>query len=184
MSISANQIRSLLPEISEIKDKELQDNVVLIWKEACENGGINQPEIIPKNITNIGYTLVNHTRVVASLCKRVAELIKSLHGIEVNQDYLLAGALLHDVSKLLEMTYNGRDFVKTDFGKKIQHGFYTAYKAYEKRLPLEIQHMLISHTPESRVMLQSIEAVILYNVDQTDTEILNQSLGLPLTPKH
>jgi hypothetical protein len=73
--------------------------------------------------------------------------------------------------------------LSTQVSYKIQHGFFAAYKAYELGLAMEIQHMLISHTPRSWVLPQSIEAVILYNIDTADTEVLNQSLGIPHKPK-
>lgn len=183
MPIGADTIRSIFPEIAEIKDKELQEKIVTIWQEACVDGCIEDLMEIPKNLMNIGYTLVNHTRVVTGLCKAAAGMAKALHNIDVNMDYLLAGALLHDVSKLLEITSERGNFKETEFGKKIQHGFYAGYQAFEKGLPMEVQHMLIAHTPKSAVMPQSIEAVILYYMDYADTEILNQSLGVPLTPK-
>ncbi len=112
-----------------------------------------------------------------------AKLVKEFHDIEVNRDMLLAGALLHDLSKVMEINVVGENFQESEFGKKIQHGFYAAYKAYEKQLPLELQHMLITHTPKSNVLPQSIEAVILHYIDFTDTDILNQSLGIPLMLK-
>jgi len=183
MRIKEDTILALLPEISNINDKALREKVVRIWQKACEDGNVKELEKIPKNLKNTCYTLINHTCMVAELCITAAKLAKQHHGIETNLDYLLTGALLHDVSKLLEIAADGKDYIATEFGKKIQHGFYAAYKAFEKELPIEIQHILISHTPQSAIMPQSIEAVILYNVDQTDTEILNQSLGIPLSPK-
>ncbi len=183
MPATAEQIRGLFPEVSDIKDRALQDTVITIWQEACAAGGVEDLTAIPKNLKNIGYTLVNHTRVVTELCKAAAERIKSLHRIDANIDYLLAAALLHDVSKVLEMKSENGKFHQTEYGKKIQHGFYAAYKAYEKGLPMEIQHMLVSHTPQSGVLPQSIEAVILYNIDTTDTEVLNHSRGIAHKPK-
>ena len=183
MRLDEDTLLALLPEISDIKDTVLREKVVQIWQEACEDGNVKAPEKVPKNLKNTCYTLINHTRMVARLCITAAQLAMERHRIDANLDYLLAGALLHDVSKLLEIGADGKEHFATEFGKKIQHGFYAAYKAYEKKLPLEIQHILVSHTPQSAIMPQSIEAVILYNIDQTDTEILNQSLGIPLSPK-
>ena len=183
MSIDAHTIEAMFPEISEIQDEQLRTAVVAIWLEACNDGKVEDLKKIPKNVDNIGYTLVNHTRVVTRLCMETARLIKELHNIEVNMDMLLAGALLHDVSKVMEINVEGENFRTSEFGTKIQHGFYAAYKAYEKQLPLELQHMLITHTPKSHVMPQSLEAVILHYIDFTDTDVLNQSLGIPLMLK-
>jgi hypothetical protein len=183
MSVDADYIMSIFPEIHEINDEKLRQAVLNIWVEGCDDSGVEDLRKIPKNLDNIGYFLVNHTKVVTKSCKNTAQLIKELHHIEVNMDLLLAGALLHDVSKLMEITADGNDFLTSEFGEKVQHGFYAAYKAYEKRLPLDLQHMLIAHTPKSNIMPKTIEAVILYYVDGMDTEILNYSLGIPLKPK-
>jgi putative nucleotidyltransferase with HDIG domain len=157
--------------------------VLSIWVEACNEAGVEDLERIPKNLDNIGYFLVNHTRVVARLCKEAAVVVEELHNINVDMDILVAGALLHDVSKVMEIRAEGDDFQASEFGKRIQHGFYAAYKAYEKRLPLDLQHMLIAHTPKSNVVPQTLEGVILYHIDTMDTDVLNQSLGVPLMLK-
>lgn len=183
MPVDARYILSVFPEIAEIDDENLRETVLNIWIEACNEAEVEDLEKIPKNLDNIGYFLVNHTRVVARLCKEAAVVVKELHDIDVDTNILLAGALLHDLSKVMEIRADGDDFKASEFGKKIQHGFYTAYKTYEKRLPLDLQHMLIAHTPKSNVVPQTLEAVILYHIDTTDTDVLNQSLGVPLMLK-
>uniref|UniRef100_A0A7J2U4P2 HDIG domain-containing protein n=1 Tax=Ignisphaera aggregans TaxID=334771 RepID=A0A7J2U4P2_9CREN len=46
--------------------------------------------------------LVLHTLSVALIAKRLAEILKEVYGININEDLVIAGALLHDIFKFYQ----------------------------------------------------------------------------------
>ena len=92
-------------------------------------------------------------------------------------DVLLAGGLLHDASKLLELEPDGKNGTESKKGKLFQHAFLGAHKALLEELPDEVVHIIISHTGKSRVVPQTPEAVILFAVDIADADINRVNVG-------
>jgi putative nucleotidyltransferase with HDIG domain len=127
------------------------------------------------------WTLVTHARTVAQLSLANAEVLERLHGIHYDRDALLVIALLHDVSKLVEYVDDqdgGAE--KGEFGELIQHGVYGAFLMWQHALPLEWVHAVISHTPSSRVLPKTQEALIVRYVDFLDTDAMLLDIGDPL----
>ncbi len=102
-------IEALLPEISLIKDEELRQKTMEIWWEAIKEGGwrVADLERIPFTLLISGteINLITHVRAVTLCSLRLAETIEHFYPgvISVNRDIVLAGAILHDVGKLLEI---------------------------------------------------------------------------------
>src|SRR5437867_4160331 len=46
--------------------------------------------------------VLNHTVAVVDLCMKTADSVEANYGIPINRDYLLAGAILHDIMKIYE----------------------------------------------------------------------------------
>lgn len=176
-------VRQLFPEVEEIADRELADKVVEIWGEIWKESTWRRIEDAPKNPENVPlhHTLVAHTRSVAQQAIAVARCVRERHKVEVNMDILIAGALLHDASKLLEYEAgaDGQGH-KAPFGKLVQHAIYGVHKAFAKGLPLEVVHLINSHTKQSRLHPATMEGVILHYVDYCDSDVLLQGAGQPL----
>lgn len=185
MGVSENDaayIRGLFPEINDLQDKTLADKVVQIWDEMWKESKWARIEDCPKSADASAYRLVPHVRSVTRGCMAMARSVTANYGIAVQHDVLLAGSLLHDASKLVEDEPSGDDKTgtKTRYGKLIQHGAYTAHKAFALGLPLEIVHLIITHTHASGMLPKTIEGIILHYVDYGDSDVLLQSLGKKL----
>lgn len=122
--------------------------------------------------------LLEHSLAVARLIDRVVPLYPG-----INRDLLVAGALLHDVGKVREMSYT-RSFDYTDEGKLIGHitigvemihEKITAIDGFPRELGMLLKHMLLSHHGQyeygSPKRPKTLEATILNYLDDLDSKI-------------
>ncbi len=193
---NADEIRALFPELNQIQDPELRDGVVDIWLDLARETAWERFEDIPKNLKDEKHmTLIGHVQGVTSIAVAMADLVKKLHGVEIDRDLLIASCVLHDISKPLESESNpggpptGSSLPPakiTEFGAKIQHGVYGAHKIWEKGLPkaLELAHLVITHTRASNTRSKSYEAALLFYADWVDSDAgIVLGGGTPLASK-
>lgn len=180
----AAYIRGLLPEIDDLQQRLLASQVVQIWDEMWKESGWARIEDCPKSADASAYRLIPHVRSVTQGCMAMSRSVTANYGIPVQHDTLLAGALLHDASKLVEEDPAGGASKKTHLGKLIQHGAYTAHKALTLGMPLEIVHLIITHTRQSGMLPKTAEGIILHYVDYGDSDVLLHSLGKTLLLQH
>ncbi len=180
----ASYIRGLFPEINDLQDRLLASQVVQIWDEMWKASNWAWIEDCPKGADVSEYRLVPHVRSVTQGCMGMARSVTANYGIAVQHDVLLAGSLLHDASKLVEEDPAGGPSKKTHLGKLIQHGAYTAHRAMTLGMPLEIVHLIITHTRQSGMLPKTVEGIILHYVDYGDSDVLLQSLGKKLLLQH
>ncbi|AMV71972.1 HD domain-containing protein [Desulfuromonas carbonis] len=122
--------------------------------------------------------LLEHSLAVAALADDVCRRYPG-----INHDLLVAGALLHDVGKVAELSYV-RSFDYTDDGKLLGH-IVIGVEMIEERLrrlpdfprPLAtlLKHLLLSHHGQyeygSPKRPKTLEAVILNFIDDLDSKI-------------
>jgi putative nucleotidyltransferase with HDIG domain len=166
-----------LPELELIQNDHYRNSVVEIWEEAYRMSGWDNLEDVPKSGDVVEYSNLMHSRSVTLQAIACADVIETIHQISVDRDVLITAALLHDIGKCFEYTKEGK---KTKYGKWMQHGFYPVQKAAEHHLPLEIQHLIVTHTGLSKIMPQTVEALILHYVDYLDSDVLLHVLNKPL----
>ena len=179
------RVREAIPEVGLIGDAGLRGAVESIWQEAWRASTWDDLTDVPKNPSATSapqrvadaWTLVTHTRAVAQLALASAETVKALHGIDFDRDALLALAILHDVSKLVEYEGTRTAITKTRLGELIQHGVHGAFLMWQHGLPVELVHGVISHTPSSNVLPQTHEALIVRYVDFLDTDSMLLDAG-------
>lgn len=179
-----NAIRDLLPEAEWIRDSSLRSAVISIWAEVVTEGGWVNPLDCPKHpVDTPTRPLIDHVRSVARQAKAVADIVADQYGIEIDLDILIAGALLHDVSKFLESEPAGPRSPraqKSKLGRLYQHGILGAFKAWARGLPPEIVHIIITHTDQSRLAPTTVEGIIVHYVDYCDSDLLLHLAGRPL----
>ena len=171
------RIIEALPELELIQNEAYRNAVIAIWEEAYSNSDWERLEDVPKSGDVVEYSNLQHTRSVTLQAIACADVIEKIHQIQVDRDVLITAALLHDISKCFEYDKDGK---KTRYGKLMQHGFYPVQKAAEHQLPLEIQHLIVTHTGLSKIMPQTIEALILHYVDYLDSDVLLHVVNKPL----
>ena len=176
------ELEQLLPELALINDPGLRGVVSDIWNECWHEGSWRSIEDVPKSTQLPERRLVQHTRSVARISLAAAQTLREIHGIPFHRDMLVAAALLHDVSKLVEneLGPDGKSSVHSSLGRLVQHGVLGAFKAWQRDLPIELVHAIITHTRSSNVRPQTWEAVIVHYVDYLDSDCLSLHHGRPL----
>lgn len=122
--------------------------------------------------------LLEHSLAVAALANDIAARYP-----QANRDLLIAGALLHDVGKVDELSYD-RSFNYTDEGKLLGHivmgvqmidDRLRAIDGFPQRTGILVKHLLLSHHGQyefgSPKRPKTLEAVILNFIDDLDSKI-------------
>lgn len=122
--------------------------------------------------------LLEHSLALVKLVKSIVPLY---HGI--NEDLLVAGALLHDVGKIHEMSFE-RAIDYTDAGKLLGHitigvelveEKIRQVEGFPRELSMLLKHMLLSHHGQyeygSPKRPKTIEATVLNYLDDMDSKI-------------
>jgi len=121
--------------------------------------------------------LLEHTVSVAGICRML-----SAHYEGVDADLLLAGALLHDVGKVHELSYEGA-FDYTDEGRLLGHLYMgTEYVSrvcadlpgFPPEKTMLVKHIILSHHGEleygSPKRPKTLEAILLHHVENMDAK--------------
>ena len=161
----------ILPELRWIKNEALREKVIETWIAALTRGGWK-----PDDLERVPFTLAKkvrtsfaqHVRSVTQICAHVADTFDEIYkGVDLvlDRDTLIAGALLHDVGKLLEMEEKDGAFVKSAEGKLVRHPFSGLAIADACGVPAEVLHIIGTHSKEGDPYKRTPEAIILHFAD-------------------
>ena len=181
------KIRKLLPEIEWINDKTLQEKVVASYVDALKTGSWE-----PEDMDKIPFTLLipdcpasylTHVRGVTRMAHHAMEEFNSLYAKDgkftMNNDLLVAGALLHDVGKLVEYEKSPEGkTVKSQMGKDLRHPFSGTVIALRNGCSTEIGHIIANHAHEGDGTLRSPEGVLVNKADFMNFESIKSFLGM------
>jgi 3'-5' exoribonuclease len=122
--------------------------------------------------------LLEHTLETIKIC----ELLCEFHS-ELNRDLLVAGAMLHDIGKIEELSYNSA-FEYTDKGKLVGHIVIASNIVREEikkisGFPVELEnnliHLILSHQGKlehaSPIVPKTAEAIALYQADELSAKV-------------
>ncbi|PLX31341.1 MAG: hypothetical protein C0600_05995 [Ignavibacteria bacterium] len=172
-------VTRLLPEIKDIRDTELRDNVIACWQEAIDFRGWTEELLrsIPFTLLadNVNIPFIDHVRAVCRMCVACDEVLTEVHGenkTPINRDYLIAGAMLADVGKLLEFEIIDGAAMKSDYGKHIRHPFSGVGLAFKHGLPSEVMHIIATHSKEGAGEKRLPESIVFHHADFIDFELV------------
>jgi 7,8-dihydroneopterin 2',3'-cyclic phosphate phosphodiesterase len=171
----------LIELAKKIKDRELREKVIDI----IENPKLSNEEIlyeaesieeIPSS-TNAHHSHeggnIEHTISVTELAIKIAEHVEKTYGVKINYDYLIAGALLHDLMKIYQLKRDSSGkFVHS--GCLIDHAVLCACELYARGFPEEVIHIVEAHggdLGQAAARPQTIEALIVFYADVLDAAI-------------
>ena len=161
-----------LPLINRISDGNIRDLVIEVWARLWREspyGDIGEAPNYTDELGNGDETLVRHTNTVVKMSEAVAREFQQAYGISLNYDTLLAGALLHDVDKLVLYERQGDSVQLAELGRKVTHGEYGALVAEQVGLPREVVDIIASHSFIQRKTLPAtIEAVLVASCDEAN----------------
>ena len=122
--------------------------------------------------------LIEHTLEIIKIC----ELMCEFHP-ELNRDLLISGAMLHDIGKIEELSFESA-FEYTDKGKLIGHIVIAATLVRDEikkisGFPVELEnnliHLILSHQGKlehaSPVVPKTVEAIALYQADELSAKV-------------
>ena len=171
----------LLPEVNDIKDSSLRDKVIACWVEAIEYRGWTEELLSNMPFTllakNVKITFIDHVRAVCRMCTACDNVLNEIHGDQktpVNHDYLIAGALLADVGKLMEFEIVDGKPTKSDYGKHIRHPFSGVGLAFKHNLPSEVMHVIATHSKEGAGEKRLPESIIFHHCDFIDFDLVKE----------
>jgi len=123
--------------------------------------------------------LIEHELSICGLVEKICDH----YGAGINKDLLYAGALLHDIGKIYELSYK-RSFEYTDEGRLLGHitmgvelidEKLRSLPGFPRELAVRLKHMLLSHHGHlefgSPKRPKIIEAIILYYLDDMDAKV-------------
>lgn len=158
-------------QLAKISDPLLREKVVGVWVTAAEEGGWTEeqlPEIPFTLLTEThGINLIQHTIAVTEGAIGLANAIEGTYEppFKVHMDWLVAGSLLHDVGKLLEIEHNDGNHQKSYSGKCARHPISGAILAAKAGLPDEIINIIGCHAKEGEGRPQRVETVLIHQAD-------------------
>jgi putative nucleotidyltransferase with HDIG domain len=168
------KIKSLFQkQLDRIEDTELREKVLNIWTTAAEQGGWKPEDLekIPFTLLTKtqGINLFEHTIAVTEGALGLALAIKEAYStlpFEIDLDWLVAGGLLHDVGKLLEIEKTPQGvYRKSHRGKCARHPISGAILVAQAGLPDEIVNMVACHSKEGEGRPKRIETVLIHQAD-------------------
>ncbi len=157
-----------LPPIDKISDSRLRELVINIWARFWRESAHQDISKVLNYLSEMGEdeTLVRHTNTVVKMTEAVAREFQQAYGISLNFDWLLAGALLHDVDKLVLYEQQGNTVQLSELGRKVSHGEYGANVAKQMGLPQEVANIMACHSPmQKKILPATIEAVLVASCD-------------------
>ena len=174
-----DKLIELIPEFELIRDGELKEKVLRVWEKALKMRGMQ-----PEDMLRMPFTLlikpcpanfVEHTRGVVQVSYQAAQGLQKIYGdrMPINMDHLLAGALLHDVGKILEYVEKDGEFVKSYEGKYVRHPFSGVGLAFDEGIPQEVLHIIAVHAGEGDGRWRSTEGIIVHHADFINFEPLH-----------
>lgn len=171
-------IHNLFPELEQIADAKLREQVVEVWEDSIRTGGwtIDELKQIPFTLLagNVDIRFLEHVRTCARMSIAIYDVLKSAYGprVPLNRDHLIAGALLADVGKPIEYVrgQDGRP-AKGTRGDLLRHPFSGVGLCWKHGLPDEVMHIVATHSKEGDHVQRSLESIIFHHADFVDFDI-------------
>jgi len=168
---AVREISESIPDIMRISDEKIRSDTASIYQELLRESewkDISQQYMTSK----IPVSGIEHVNAVVAMSMSMAKIIADQHSIKVNMDYLISGAILHDASKLAEYEPSSGGETRTKLGDLGQHTMKCVALMISRKMPEEIIHIVVSHTPQSATLPKTVESVIVYFADSADYNVL------------
>ena len=173
---------------NQIKDKSLREKTIKILKDpSSSNSEIVYPaekfDKIPAWVgthhSRTGGEL-EHTVSMTKIALSLAEHFEKTYGANVNKDFLISGALLHDIAKVFLLKRNGNEWELT--GSTLDHAAFSAAELYAREFPEEVVHIVAAHGGDqgaSAANPRTLEATIVFYSDVIDAAADSAINGVP-----
>jgi putative nucleotidyltransferase with HDIG domain len=161
-------------QLRKIKNREVRQQVIRAWLRGCERGGWEKVSALKKMPFTLltetkGISFIEHTIAVTegalALARTQAQAYRRLP-YKIDQDRLIAGGLLHDVGKLVEIEPDGKGgWRKSRSGQCARHPISGAILAAEVGCDEELVNTVACHAKEGDGRPKVIETVLIHQAD-------------------
>lgn len=122
---------------------------------------------------------IEHTVATAGIALNLSDIVEKVYGGKVNRDFVLAGAVLHDVFKPLtyEVRENG-SYAMNSLGTYLDHINLALSEMVRRGFPLEVVHIVAAHHggEAGSVWPRTVEALICHLADLADSRLNGEVL--------
>lgn len=161
-----------MPSIRLIEDTATADAVCAVWDAMLEMSpwkGVEEARF-KEGYDNV--SLISHVNSTIECVLSVSRIIHKHHQIDFDEQRLIVFGLLHDVDKVIEYTYDeSGELVRSEIAQKIQHGVMSAILAHENGFDMDMLHMILTHTSESKLRPVIKEAILFDYIDVCDWDM-------------
>mgnify|MGYP001143168207 FL=1 len=124
---------------------------------------------------------MQHINCVGELVLAAADIVEKHNpALKLDRDYLIAGVLLHDLSKMVEIEKGPAGVTWGSLLKLMPHSSYGAFIALAEGLPPRVANIILSHTRMTGTLPASPEATLLHYLDYGLADVLRASRGMNL----
>jgi putative nucleotidyltransferase with HDIG domain len=161
-------------QLEKISDRGLRDRVVETWVKGCERGGWKNVDDLKKMPFTLltdcrGVSFIEHTIAVTDGALALAKAQMDTYAkvpYRIDLDRLVAGGLLHDVGKLMEIEPDGAGgYRKSHSGMCARHPISGAILAAEMGCDQELVNTIACHAKEGDGRPQVVETVFIHQAD-------------------
>ena len=160
-----------IPEFNLIEDSDLKEKILKVWDIALAAGGWEVSDLQRMPFTLLIDTcpcnMIEHIRGVVNVSIGAAKALQNVYKgkVKINEDYLIAGALLHDIGKLVEYKEENGKYIQSNLGRLVRHPISGVGLCYSQEIPEEIMHIIASHSWEGDRSKRTPEAIIVHHAD-------------------
>lgn len=174
-----NELYRELPFLSMLDDQNLKALVERIWTRLWAESGLDHLAeaswfTVTRDERRTATKLVEHIRQ----CGYAAIALSSVanrQGSKVDMNLLVAGVSLVDADKLVMV--NHREETVSDIGRYTLHTVYGAHVALSEGAPLPLVNIILSHSKNTGVRPESLEAIIIHYADYAVFDMRNMMEG-------
>jgi putative nucleotidyltransferase with HDIG domain len=161
-------------QLGKISDPGLREKVVEAWVKGCELGKWDSVDDLKKMPYTLltdtkGVNFLEHTRAVTDGAVALARAQMDNYAnmpYKIDMDRLIAGGILHDVGKLMEIEPDGEGgYRKSHSGRCARHPISGAILAGQLGFSEEIVNTIGCHAKEGDGRPQVIETVLIHQAD-------------------
>jgi putative nucleotidyltransferase with HDIG domain len=178
------QVEDAFPELADIEDDELREQVVEAWVLGLQRGGWRDVEDIPYAWNIHEVSNVEHVRGVTQIAERAGEVQREFHGANTDMDVVRAAALLHDVGKCYEYVEHAPEGAVENphpeyASGEIPHSISGYALAHEVGCPLAVQRAIPHFLGE--VPKRTVEAELVKSANGASSNAITQAtMGISL----
>ena len=168
-------VTASLPELAEIGDADLRDQVARAWAYSLARSSFNAIDEIPGSGVPDSPrmkrgTQLDHIRGVARIARVIGDqMLRQFPELPIDRDLLLACALCHDVGKPFEFDPANQERWRANTVATglppIRHTLYGTHVCLTVGLPEEVCHAAGCHSGEGELVQRSLHVSIVHQAD-------------------